>query len=374
MSGVADTQDFSGPTKGTVNFAQGVDSQPITLNVIRDNYYELDENFVITLSNPKSAAIVGASANGTITNDDTGWAISTTDLSKLEGNSGSATRYTYTITRLGVPIAGTVKWSVSGDSSTLDSTDFAGATALPSGSQTFLSSDSAKTFTIDVAGDNSLEANETFKVALTSSTSGSIYAPQASVTSTIVNDDSGLTISATNASRAEGNNVSTPFTFTVTRAGFLDQVSTVTYSVAGSSGNTNSASAEDFTDGVLPTSSLTFGAGESTKTITVNVVGDTDVETDETFTVNLSNPSSGTSIVTAVATGTILNDDALLSISAGAQSQNWEGNSGTTPLTFTVTRSGFLTQTTTVGWSVIGSGTNPANAKDFGGNVITDCP
>jgi hypothetical protein len=46
-----------------------------------------------------------------------------------------------------------------------------------------------------------------------------------------------------------------------------------------------------------------------------------------------------------------------------------EGNSGNTAFTFTVTRSGNLTGTSTVNWAVTGSGGNPANAADFGGTL-----
>jgi hypothetical protein len=42
-----------------------------------------------------------------------------------------------------------------------------------------------------------------------------------------------------------------------------------------------------------------------------------------------------------------------------------EGNSGTTVFTFTVTRSGNLNRSSTVDWSVTGSGANPASAEDF---------
>ena len=46
-----------------------------------------------------------------------------------------------------------------------------------------------------------------------------------------------------------------------------------------------------------------------------------------------------------------------------------EGNSGTTPFTFTVTRSGVTTGTTTVDFAVTGSSAAPANATDFGGSL-----
>ena len=57
---------------------------------------------------------------------------------------------------------------------------------------------------------------------------------------------------------------------------------------------------------------MSFAAGETSKTITVQVAGDSTLESDEGFTVSLSNASSGTAIGTATATGTIQNDDASL--------------------------------------------------------------
>jgi len=61
-------------------------------------------------------------------------------------------------------------------------------------------------------------------------------------------------------------------------------------------------------DYVLTNGVITFAPGESNKTITVFVNGDTKVEADETFFVTLSNPTNAT-IGTAQTMGTILNDD-----------------------------------------------------------------
>jgi hypothetical protein len=52
-----------------------------------------------------------------------------------------------------------------------------------------------------------------------------------------------------------------------------------------------------------------FGICPCSQVATVNVTGDTAVEVNETFTVDLSD-ASGALIDTATATGTILNDDA----------------------------------------------------------------
>ena len=53
---------------------------------------------------------------------------------------------------------------------------------------------------------------------------------------------------------------------------------------------------------------LTFAAGQTTKQIAVPVIGDTTPESNETFSVTLSNPT-GATLARAQATGTIVNDD-----------------------------------------------------------------
>ena len=115
-----------------------------------------------------------------------------------------------------------------------------------------------------------------------------------------------LSIAATDASKAEGGAGGTPFTFTVTRAGDTTGTSSVNYAVAGS--GADAASADDFQGGNFPNGTVTFTAGETAKTITVTVAGDTAVEADEGFTVTLSNAANG-GITTAIANGTIQNDD-----------------------------------------------------------------
>lgn len=65
------------------------------------------------------------------------------------------------------------------------------------------------------------------------------------------------------------------------------------------------------TDYTASTGTLSFSAGETSKTIDVTVAGDATVEVDETLTITLSN-ATGTAVVIsdATGTGTITNDDA----------------------------------------------------------------
>jgi Ca2+-binding RTX toxin-like protein len=106
-------------------------------------------------------------------------------------------------------------------------------------------------------------------------------------------------------SALEGNAGSTAFTFNVSRSGDLSGVSSAAWVVSGS--GANPAQATDF-GGALPSGSVVFSAGQSVRTLTISVAGDTVVEADETFTVTLSN-ASGATLAVASAVGTIRNDD-----------------------------------------------------------------
>jgi hypothetical protein len=326
--------DFTGgvPPSGSVTFGVGESSKVITINVAGDTVVEPDEAFTVTLSNPSAASVtIGtASAQGLIENDDASLSIAAADAVKPEGNAGS-TPFTFTVTRTGdTDSAVSAQWSVSG--AAVDGSDFQGG-SLPSGIVSFAAGQTTQTITVNVAADTVIESDEAFTVTLSNSSVGAVIGT-AQAQGLIENDDGALSIAATDADKAEGNSGSTAFTFTVTRTGDTSGAASVQWAVGGSAVN-----GADFTGGLLPSGTLTFAAGESSRVITVNVAGDTVVEPDENFTVTLSNPSGGVVIDTASATGTIRNDDASLSIAA-ASADKAEGDFGATAFTFTVTRTG----------------------------------
>ena len=116
-----------------------------------------------------------------------------------------------------------------------------------------------------------------------------------------------LAIAPTNVVESESHSGTKPFTFTVTRAVNTTGTNNVNWAVTGS--GSNPANATDFVGGLLPSGTVSFAVGETSKVITVNVLGDTTVEPNENFTVTLSNATNGAIITTATATGTINNDD-----------------------------------------------------------------
>lgn len=79
-------------------------------------------------------------------------------------------------------------------------------------------------------------------------------------------------------------------------------------------------------------------------------------------------PSSGTPVLSGSDVVDVTDDDVELSI-APTDADKPEGNTGTTPFTFTVTRTGDVSGSTSVDYSVTGSSASPASADDFGGTL-----
>ncbi len=343
--------DFTGgelPT-GTVSFAAGESSKVISIHVAGDTAVESNEAFSVTLSNASAGTVIGtASANGRIRNDDASLSIAATSADKAEGQSGSSA-FTFTVTRTGdLSGAASAQWAVAG--AAVNAADFTGG-ELPTGTVSFAAGEGSKVISVDVAGDTAVESNEAFSVTLSNASAGTVIGT-ASANGLIGNDDASLSIAATSADKAEGQSGSSAFTFTVTRTGDLSGAASAQWAVAGAAVN-----AADFTGGELPTGTVSFAAGEGSKVISVDVAGDTAVESNEAFSVTLSNASAGTVIGTASANGLIGNDDidpASLSIAA-TSADKAEGDMGATPFTFTITRSGDLSSTTSVSWAVAGA-------------------
>jgi Tol biopolymer transport system component len=365
----ADAADFGGVMpSGTVTFGVGETTKTVTVNVAGETFVELDEGFTVALSNPSSGLSVGAgSASSTILNDDAVVGIRAASATRMEGSAGT-TAFTFTVAQVGdLSVSHSVVFAVVGSGTNpADASDFVGG-VLPSGTVTFAAGETSKTVTVAVAGDATVEANEGFSVVLSNPSAGlSVFSGDlSSASGTIQNDDGAVSIAALSAAKAEENSGTIPFTFTVSLGQAGLTVQTVDWTVVGT--GDQPADGADFVGGTLPSGTVTFAAGEISKTITLPVSGDTAVEVDEFFAVTLSNPSPGLSLGTASALGIIQNDDrATISIAPLAASKA-EGDGGTTAFTFTVRldQASFAEQV--ADWTVTGSGGNPANAADFGG-------
>ncbi len=330
---------------GTLTFAAGVTSRAFTVSVTGDTMHEANETLTVTLSNASAGtAIATASGTGTITDNDTP-SFSIDSPSVAEGDS-STTSLTFTVTLSPASaIQETVNYADAGTGTATSGTDY---TALASSTTlTFAAGTTSQTFTVTVSGDATYEADETVVITLSGASSGTNIST-ASGTGTITNDDPGLSIA--DASVTEGDSSSVNLVFTVTMSP-AEPSGSVTVNYASSDGATNGATAG--TDYTAASGTLTFAANETSKTITVSVTGDTENERDETVTVTLSNPSSGVTLVTVSATGTIRdNDTPGFSIDSPSVAEGDDGDSN--DLVFTVSLSPASYQDVTVNYAVTG--------------------
>ena len=151
-----------------------------------------------------------------------------------------------------------------------------------------------------------------------------------------------------------------PFIFTVTLSAAAATPVTVQYASAD---GTATLADNDYQN---TTGTLTFTPGETSKQVIVPVVGDTKVEGDETFFLNLSNVSSNATISDAQGQATVQNDDSASStpaISIGNVTST-EGNSGTKTYKFNVTLSQSASSNVTVHYATA-DGTATTGNSDF---------
>ncbi len=223
--------------------------------------------------------------------------ISINDVTLAEGNAG-ATAFNFTVSLNTASLCNTitVNYATANGTATTADSDY----ALSSGILSFAPGETMKTVTVNVTGDTKFETNETFFVNLTSPTNATIADAQG--LGTINNDDAQPTIAINDVAVTEGNAATVNASFTVS----LSAVSGVTTTVQYATANGTASAGSDYV--AVPLTTLTFSPGEQTKTVTVLVNGDTTVEPDETFFVNLSNPTNAT-IADNQGQGTITNDD-----------------------------------------------------------------
>ncbi|MEI6257244.1 MAG: Calx-beta domain-containing protein, partial [Planctomycetota bacterium] len=253
-------------------------------------------------------------------------------------------------------------WAVTGSGGNQAiAADFAGS-VLPSDSVSFAAGEATKTITVSVSADSTVEADESFTITL-SAPNGATLGTPAFALGTIRNDDLPvLSIGDARITETDSGTVNAVLVVTLSGPAFVPV--TVSYATFD-----RTATTAGF-DYVNTTGTITFAPGETSKTITVSVKGDTSFELDETFGVRLSAPN-GATIAKSEGLVAILNDDVRSQIAiAATDARKSEGNTGRTAFTFTVTRTGSLVGDVMLPWKVSGSGARPADRFDFIGGVL----
>ncbi|MEL7059148.1 MAG: Calx-beta domain-containing protein [Acidobacteriota bacterium] len=300
-----------------VDLDQG-DPTLITLSVpiIGDTLIEPNESFSIQLSNATGSGVsIGVdSAAMNIQNDDAGSPDPTFEVigaTFLEGDVISAQNFTVAV--LNAPPSGvfSVDWT------TVDGSATAGADYQGDGGTLVFDFDSgdpsSRQIAVQILGDTLVEGNEDFFIQLSDAMGPGAMLGTDTATLNILDDDAGgpsPSFTVTGGSTAEGDLSTTLFSASVS---ILNPPTNGVYTIDWTTVDSSATVADN--DYVPAAGTLTwdFDANPgkpSSQSVTLQIIGDTVIESDEQFLIQLSNPTGpGASIVGGSDAIEITNDD-----------------------------------------------------------------
>ncbi|MBD2301822.1 hypothetical protein H6G28_24990 [Nostoc sp. FACHB-190] len=286
-------------------------------------------------------------------------------LSSTSVNEDGSSNLIYTFTRSG-STTNTLKVNYSVGGTATFNSDYRqlGATSFTSttGTITFAAGATTATLTIDPTADTTFETNENVTLTLADG-SGYTIATTTALTGTIVNDDlPSITLSVSSSSVNEDSSNNLIYTFT--RSGSNINPLTVNYSVGGTAtfnSDYHQLGAASFT---ATNGTITFAAGASTATLTIDPIADTTFETNENVTLTLAAGSEYKIGTTTGLTRSIVNDDLRPTINLTSSQTIIEGNTNPQNVTYLVTLTNPSSQTITVNYST-------ANASATAGSDYT---
>lgn len=361
ISGTADAGDWNEPTSMSANFSgtQTLDSQ-LVLATDNDDI-DGDRTVILTLEcdvlspgdEPCNGATIGTPATTTIT------IVDNDGPPKYSFGAGS---YTFSesdgtvqipVTRAG-DTSGTdvVECNVTGGSADV-TTDYLFETDQE---LTFDPGDTVQNCLLTIVNNNDVEADQTVVLSLAVvSGFGGGAGPNASTTVTIDDDDGPGQLSFTTNSISV-NESAGQVVLTVQRLNGVTGAVEVDY---GTITGTATAPA-DFT---ATAGTLTFSAGQASRTITIPIVADAALEGPETFSVSLSNPQDGATLGSpAMVTVTIQDNDSIGSFAFS--SATYDAPENTTTVTITVVRTIGTSTQASVNYATSAGPTNPAEAGE----------
>ena len=329
-------------------FTAGQTRSHFDVTAVDDALDEADETVTLgfTFAASDTGLTAGSVAEATLTLTDNDDPPGVEDVMAASAVEGEPVQFAVTLTEASGRTVN-LGWEVRVDGASAAAADF---DPFPQdGVLTFAPGDTTRTITVATAEDTADEEDETFEVRITPD--GNVdLAGSLTVTGTIEDDDREPGLSVEDASAVEGE----PVQFAVTLTEASGKRVTVDWRASAEPGDT--AGTGDFT---AANGTLTFTAGQRSKTVGVATARDDIEEEDESFTLTLSNPTNATLSTDRTATGTIDGDPLVLSVAPGSAV---EGNE----VRFTATLSVASTQDVTVDWEVwLDDRSDTAEPEDF---------
>lgn len=218
-------------------------------------------------------------------------AVSIADARTVEGFSGTKNLSFVVSLQSAATQSTSVQFSTLDGTATTADSDYVAA----SGTVTFRPGQRTAMVAVQIRGDAAVEADETLQVVLSNPVNATLG--RSTATGTILDDDAApRTVSVAGPANPITEGAAAAFTFTLSRDSSLPV--TVVYA-------TRDLTASAGADYTVSTGTLTFAAGEISKTVTVATLTDAVVETDETFQIRISSATGATIGSASVATATV---------------------------------------------------------------------
>ena len=345
------------PVTGVLTFAANARTATFMVPTLQDVLAEGPETVLLTLSDPSPPAQLGPRRTAALT-------IVDNDVPGVVKLGAAA----YTVAEGAKTVLVTVQRTGNADGVTVSYATTPG-TATPgqdylsvSGTLTFRATETTKTIAITILNDVLDEPAETFMIALSNPGGGLTLGSPSSAVVTITDDDLPGVVAIGTPAVSVGESAGNA-TVTITRTGGMAGGVTVDFATADGSAQAGS----DYT---ARSGRLTFNAGETSKPVTIAILGDTTREGDETFTLVLSNPGGGATLGTArVATVTIRDDETGPTVQFGAAAYSVVESAAKAVVTVTRTGSTLAGQSVMVRTNI--TGTAPSNQFTAVNQLVT---
>ena len=339
--------DYAAPGK-SVTFSPFSTTATVTITPIDDDNYEAPEETVEVSVAPGASYTVGSPSAATVIiadNDKPTVSVFATPSSVTEGGSA-----TLTFARSGINTLGplTVNYTVSGTATA--AADYSPAL---SGSITIPVGETTASLDVNALADALIEVPETLAVTVSANAAyNTATSPNNAATLTISDPPSQLpmvTIATSDNEASERAAYKGGGRFTITRAGSVASAITVNLLASGTA-----TPGSDYT--ALP-STVTIPAGQSTATIDLSVLDDSETEPDETATLTLQSGAGYTVGYSNNATVNIYDDEATQIRVEVIDGKCLEGTTAD-PSTIYLRRLGSREAAITVPYTVTGTATN----------------
>jgi len=295
--------DYSSAS-GILQFNPGETNKTLLVPIINDAAVEPTETFTLALSSPTGSAQVGSisTLTASVVDNDSSLAFDLASETLLE----SAGTKAVIVRRTGsLNTVTTVNFAATGGTATA-SADY----TLAAGVLIFAVGEANKVIGIPIVNDQLVEGTETLLIGLSNPTGEAVLG--GNTTETLSIQDNDLFTFALSPSTAAVSESAGSLQLTLTRTGTIDGVATVLVS-------TRDSTARAGTDYTALNTTVSFAAGESSKTVDVALINDSVIETRESLSVLLSAPTGGGVLgASAVSTVSIIDDDVAFAMAATA--------------------------------------------------------